>query len=67
MASLLIDRLVRRQDEGLATPKQIRLLERYGFRHVGTWTFESATKLIGRIAGNSWSLPRGMNPAAYMP
>jgi len=67
MASLLIDRLVRRQDEGLATPKQIWLLERYGFRHVGTWTFESATKLIGRIAGNSWSLPRGMNPAAYMP
>ena len=36
MASLLIDRLVRRQDEGLATPKQIRLLERYGFRHVGS-------------------------------
>ena len=35
MASLLIDRLKRRQEEGLATPKQIRCLERYGFRRVG--------------------------------
>lgn len=67
MASLLIDRLMRRQEEGLATPKQIRLLERYGFRQVGTWTFESASKLIGMIAGNRWSLPRGMNPAAFRP
>ena len=32
LASQLIDRLKRRQDEGLATPKQIRCLERYGFR-----------------------------------
>ena len=36
LASLLIDRLKRRQDEGLATPKQIRCLERFGFRQVGT-------------------------------
>ena len=36
LASLLIDRLQRRQDLGLATPKQIRCLERYGFRQVGT-------------------------------
>ncbi len=36
LASLLIDRLQRRQQMGLATPKQIRCLERYGFRQVGT-------------------------------
>ena len=29
-ASMLIDRLMNRQKEGLSTPKQIRLLERYG-------------------------------------
>lgn len=67
MASLLIDRLKRRQDEGLATPKQIRLLERYGFRQVGTWRFDAASSLIGMIAANRWSLPRGMNPAIYRP
>lgn len=43
LASLLIDRLQRRQQMGLATPKQIRCLERYGFRQVGTWAFEDAS------------------------
>ena len=50
MASLLIEKLKDRQIEGLATPKQIRLLERYGFTHVGLWMFESASKMITRIA-----------------
>ena len=31
-ASLLLDRLNKRRAEGLTTPKQIRVLERYGFR-----------------------------------
>ena len=34
-AKLLLDRLSKRRDEGLTTPKQIRLLERYGFKDVG--------------------------------
>ena len=36
-ASLLLDRLNKRRAEGLTTPKQIRVLERYGFQSVGTW------------------------------
>ncbi len=67
LASLLIDRLKRRQDEGLATPKQIRCLERYGFRQVGTWRFEDASALISRLANNDWRLPYGFNAAAYRP
>lgn len=67
LASLLIDRLKRRQQLGLATPKQIRCLERYGFRQVGTWTFESASKLISMLAGNYWRVPRGITPALYKP
>ena len=67
MASLLIDRLVRRQQEGLATPKQIRCLERYGFRQVGTWAFDSANKMISMLAGNKWQVPYGMQPALYRP
>lgn len=67
LASLLIDRLKRRQDEGLATPKQIRCLERYGFRQVGTWSFEDANSLIGILAGNGWKIPYGMKPALYRP
>ena len=67
LASLLIDRLKRRQEEGLATPKQIRCLERYGFRQVGTWSFEDANTLIGILAGNGWKIPYGMKPALYRP
>ena len=66
-ASLLIDRLVRRQEEGLATPKQIRCLERYGFRQVGTWLFEDASKMITRLAANNWRVPYGLNPSTYRP
>lgn len=67
MASLLIDRLMRRRDEGLATPKQIRLLERYGFRKVGTWKSDAASKLIARISMNHWAVPRGLDPTVYKP
>lgn len=66
-ASLLIDRLVRRQEEGLSTPKQIRCLERYGFRQVGTWLFEDASKMITRLAANNWRVPYGLNPSTYRP
>ena len=64
-ADLLLDRLHKRQEEGLSTPKQIRFLESRGFQHVGTWTFDSATKLINRIAANGWKIPSGINPAEY--
>jgi len=67
MASMLIDKLIRRQDEGLATPKQIRCLEKYGFRKVGTWLFDDASRMISILAGNSWRLPRGVVPATYRP
>ena len=67
LASLLIDRLKRRQEEGLATPKQIRCLERYGFRRVGTWQFDAASSLISRLAMNHWRVPQGMTPSVYTP
>ena len=66
-AHLLIDRLIRRQDEGLSTPKQIRCLERYGFRQVGTWTFEQAGAMLNRLAKNNWRVPFGFSAAAYRP
>lgn len=67
LASLLIDRLKRRQDMGLATPKQIRCLERYGFRQVGTWQFDDASRLISQLADNRWRVPYGITPALYRP
>lgn len=67
LASLLIDRLQRRLQLGLATPKQIRCLERYGFRQVGTWKFNDASSLISLLARNHWRVPYGMTPSQYRP
>ncbi len=64
-ANLLLDRLSKRRDAGLTTPKQIRFLEGRGFRHVGTWQFETARKLIDRIAANGWRVPYSINPATF--
>lgn len=67
-ASLLLDRLAKRRDEGLTTPKQIRCLERYGFQHVGTWTFDQAAHMINRISAGGWrGAPKGVDPKTYIP
>lgn len=64
-ATLLLDRLSKRKAEGLTTPKQIRLLENYGFRNVGMWSFETAHRMINRIAANGWKVPASINPSEY--
>ena len=66
-AAMLLDRLDKRRDAGLTTPKQIRFLEGKGFEHVGQWQFDDARRLIARIAGNGWRIPRDINPKTYIP
>ena len=66
-AEKLLTRLEKRKNEGYATPKQIRLLERYGFKNVGVWSNKSAAGMITRIAANTWRLPRGVVPEKYIP
>ena len=64
-AAKLLDRLDKRREEGLTTPKQIRFLEGKGFQHVGTWQFENAKNLIDRIAANGWRVPDNINRQEY--
>lgn len=66
-ASLLLDRLKKRQDMSLSRPKQIRFLESRGFQHVGTWTFDQASSMIARISMNNWRIPNGVTPETYIP
>lgn len=66
-ASLLLDRLNKRKQEGFSTPKQIRFLEGKGFNNVGTWQFDDANNMINRIAANGWRMPRGIVPQEYVP
>jgi hypothetical protein len=67
-AQKLLDRLDKRRFAGLTTPKQIRLLERFGFQHVGNWTFDDASNMISRIAALGWKhAPNGVDPKTYIP
>lgn len=64
-AAKLLDRLAKRRETGLTTPKQIRFLESRGFQHVGTWQFATAKGLIDRIAANGWKVPYDIIPQEY--
>ncbi len=64
-ATKLLERLDKRREEGLTTPKQIRFLEGKGFQHVGTWQFDNAKGLIDRIAANGWRVPYDIIPVEY--
>lgn len=64
-AKKLLDRLDKRRNAGLTSPRQIRCLESRGFMHVGTWDFETANQLINRIAANNWRIPNGIDPKNY--
>lgn len=67
-AEQILRACAQRQLAGLATPKQIRMLERYGFQHVGSWSFTAATNMIQRIACLGWKhVPKGVEPATYTP
>ncbi|MFW6678820.1 DEAD/DEAH box helicase [Lacrimispora sp. AGF001] len=67
-ADMLLNSLHQRIKANLATPKQIRCLEKYGFQHVGTWNFDSAKNMIDRIAAAGWrGAPSGVNPREYIP
>ena len=70
-ASKLITSLIERSKSNLATPKQVRCLEKYGFRHVGRWAFEDASKMISRIAAMGWKewklRESGITPETYDP
>ena len=66
-AQILLDRLHKRRECGLTTPKQIRFLENKGFQHVGTWSFDDASRMITRISANGWRVPNGLIPSSYIP
>lgn len=66
-ATKLLDRVFNRIDAGLSTPKQIKILERYGFRNVADWTKEGASKLMGIIAKNRWMVPSWIDRNTYNP
>lgn len=66
-AAKLLDTIHARYDLRLATPKQIRRLETFGFRQVSSWSFDDATAMMSRIAANGWRVPNGISARSYEP
>lgn len=67
-ASALIDRLNKRRELGLCTPRQADILIKFGFQHTYDWKFEEASKMIGRLAAVSWQKWRlPFDTAEYIP
>lgn len=67
LASVLIDKIINRSQLGLCTPKQIRLLNSYGFNNVADWTIDQAKNMIDKIARNNWTVPGYINVDTYNP
>ena len=67
-ASMLIDRMSKRRDLGLCTPRQASLLKKQGFNNTYEWKFEEANKMIGLLASKNWQKWRlPFDVAAYTP
>lgn len=67
-ASMILSKLSKRREAGLTTPKQIRLLEKRGFKRVGEWQFAEASNLIEGMAAAGWHIPGWVGrPADYVP
>ena len=62
-AQAILDAVKARKAGGMATPKQVRCLERYGWTRAGTLKYGAASQLIDRIAANGWRLPEDMREA----
>jgi len=52
-ASKMLDKLIKRADEGMATIRQINALRRHGYEPVD-WTFEQASKKLNQLAAVGW-------------
>lgn len=53
-ASAILDRVIGRAKNGLATVKQVKTLKRYGYEDCINWTRAEATKKISALAAVGW-------------
>lgn len=53
-ASKLLDKIISRSRQNMATPKQMKILEKYGHMDAVDVSFAEAKVLIDRIAANGW-------------
>lgn len=67
-AQKLIDVIDKRKEKEMASPKQIRLLKRKGFKDTQFWTHSQAQKIVRCIAMNQFIVPKWIkDPKTYIP
>lgn len=66
-AKKLLDEYYARAANHMATPRQVRMLERKGFQHPGQWTFDEANRMMARLSANHWAVPLSIDPKTYNP
>lgn len=54
MASLLINNIIKRQKMNLCTPRQLKILIRFGYKDAADWSFDLAGKKIDELAKVNW-------------
>lgn len=64
---VLLQALTSRGWRNLATPKQLRLLNGYGFKNLLTWLNLEASEVISKIKNNGWVMPEDIDPEQYCP
>jgi hypothetical protein len=57
-ATHLIGEVFRRREKGLATYKQLKLLEKFGVPGADKFTMSQAKETIDAIAANGWKTPK---------
>lgn len=53
-ASRLLDKVIKRSKQNMASPKQVKLLEKYGHTAASDYSFQEAKITIDKIAANGW-------------
>lgn len=64
-ATLVLKKLFKRKDLGLATPKQLRFLKSKKFKYADFISKDDAQYLMSQIADNGWKVPKHINPKTY--
>ena len=67
-AKIIIGKIIARRSEGLATPRQVNTLRKYGFQRIDEWTFDEATTVISQLGAAGWKPWRAnIVPEFYLP
>lgn len=67
LATKLVVLLIKRDKNGMSTIKQIKFLEKYGFKNVAKWSKDEAKIIIAIIVNNKWRVPSILNAPTFNP